>query len=959
MVSACLGNFCPYFFRVFFIIPAFLLVFGHGTVFGQIVRDGFVHYTVNDGLPSSEVHDICQDQDGLIWIATDRGVCSFDGYEFRIYGPADGLNEPAIWRILEDSMDRLWFVGLNGRLTFFQDGEFSSFKYNDLIKEYYPGNVLDLECLVGPDTIYLQYNQGEELFKIDVSGLKLSVERIETTSHSKIKLLSVNHGLMMFRTLGETLTFNWGGEFDVEARFGDDEYRHGRFYQVNDSKALLTFKNQVIEVNKSTNSLRRILKTREVFRVEKHNRGLVHICHDNFIGRYHEGRNDTVITYPSQSRVSGCFQDHEGGHWTSTLNDGVYYSPGSSIMQANRWSISDRVTALMSKNDHLYAGTKNEGLFVFGSDSLIERFPDFGWVWSIDSAADDILVGSREASINQDQFRQMKSKTHFEGGRYWSASSTTLEYSLTGSEWNRISELDGYRTYAVLYYGQNWLLGTSTGVFQFDGSDVIYLGSQFVELTTRISDMVLIGQTVWLTTIGQGILIYDGHSVRSVKVSNSILPSDYCNDIHLDAGNNVWVCTNGGLVKIAKEELPKSTPKLQVFTVRDGLSNNETLNCESHQGYLYIGSKDGLDKMKLDKVHLPDQNNYQLRINHLSSRGKLLPLQGEHKIDANLNDLKIGFRGLCYRCLGELEYFYRIVGLSNTWTSTDQTNVDLFKLPPGDYTFELKCQGYKMMPSAIERFHFSISTPLYLRSWFMLSISFFLMLSAILVARAALKRKQLMTRLRSYQYSTFTAQLNPHFIFNSLNGIQNLFLKKDTAQGVKYMSTFGRLLRGTLKNPDSDLIPLSEELEQVETYVELEQLRMRGKIEFKVSIELNQDISGVWVPPMLLQPLIENSIYHGINPKGFGRIDLSIQSIEEDLLFTIRDNGIGIEAAKENNGTEKQVSYGLNLTQERVSIINFVNRRRNLFEVIDLYKRGDVGTMVRFRVPLIQKTAEE
>lgn len=951
MVSATTGSPCPNFFMRLFGVICLALLLGHNMSFGQSSNDGFIHYTVNDGLPSSEVHDVCQDADGLIWMATDRGMCSFDGYDFRIYGPEDGMKEQTVWRVLKDSFQRIWFIGLSGRLHFYQNGRFTAYKHNALLKEHDKGNVLRLLYSMGKDTLYLQYNGYDKVFQIDLRTLEFSVRSI-FEYQTRVKLLKLNGKLAAFRGRGKGMYLDWGSRIDLSSSISSLVQQAPYFSQTDDSTALVSIGGDLMEVGQGKMAIKKVLSPHRLLSIEQHQTSALHLCHDNFISQYHDGQIDTLLTFSPEVAVSGCYRDLEGGHWVATLDNGVYYSPGVSIHQTRRWEVSDRVTALMGKGDELFIGTKNEGLFVLRDGKQILKYPGYGWVNGIDTLGGGVLITTTQPLKAYGPYKNFGANVSRGAQYYWKMDPRTLSYGLNGLDWTNMSALDGYRTYAVQKYGDRWLLGTSEGVFEFDGTRAINLGIRFKELSARVSDMVLIDSVVWISTIGKGVVLYTSDSIRSLRVGNSLLPSDYCNDIHVDDQENVWISTNSGLVRVAEPKSPDLERGLQVFTVRDGLTNNEVLICESHNGFLYIGSKDGLDRIRLNSSRLPKKNHYHLSINHLSSRGKLLAVKAEHKLNANFNDIQIGFKGLCFRCLGQLEYQYRILGLSDDWISTFQTKVDLFNLLPGDYRFELKCIGYKMNPSETVSFDFEILAPWYSRTWFQVGLFVLLIITGLAIAQMIVRRKQLMRRLKSYQYSTFTSQLNPHFIFNSLNNIQSLFLKREVGLGVRYMSSFSLLLRGTLENPDREQITLSEELEQVERYVEMEGLRASHELDLEMIVDPQLRNMSVYVPPMLLQPLVENSINHGIAPKGLGTISIRIFSKEGFLEFVVEDDGIGIEQASKIIKTDSRKSYGLELTKNRIEIINKMNNSQGLFTVVDLSATGGTGTRIRFRLPL-------
>ena len=178
------------------------------------------------------------------------------------------------------------------------------------------------------------------------------------------------------------------------------------------------------------------------------------------------------------------------------------------------------------------------------------------------------------------------------------------------------------------------------------------------------------------------------------------------------------------------------------------------------------------------------------------------------------------------------------------------------------------------------------------------------------------------------QLTATRAQMNPHFIFNALNSVQQYILQGNTAEANKYLSRFSRLQREILNHCDKAFIPLQKEIEMLRIYLQLEQLRFNGSFDFEISCDSDLDTEEVKIPPMILQPFVENAIWHGLMPKtGHREVNLSFNVDEEtDLLYcTISDNGIGRKASEniKLNGypASDYISKGLSLVHHRLGLL--------------------------------------
>jgi len=195
------------------------------------------------------------------------------------------------------------------------------------------------------------------------------------------------------------------------------------------------------------------------------------------------------------------------------------------------------------------------------------------------------------------------------------------------------------------------------------------------------------------------------------------------------------------------------------------------------------------------------------------------------------------------------------------------------------------------------------------------------------------------------------SQMNPHFIFNALNSVNNYIAKSDERSANRYLSEFSTLMRSVLENSEEDFISLSKELELLELYVKLEHSRFPDKFDYNINVAEHLDIAAFQIPPMLLQPYIENSIWHGLRykeEKGFLHIDL-IQTDKETLQITITDNGIGRKksAALKTKNQKKQKSKGMGNIKKRVAILNDMYKDKVDVHISDLETNG-TGTKVVF-----------
>ncbi|HVW59850.1 MAG TPA: histidine kinase, partial [Puia sp.] len=340
------------------------------------------------------------------------------------------------------------------------------------------------------------------------------------------------------------------------------------------------------------------------------------------------------------------------------------------------------------------------------------------------------------------------------------------------------------------------------------------------------------------------------------------------------------------------------------------------------------------------------------------------------------SNIRFEFAGISYRSAGNISYRYRLLGLDSSWTRTKESFLDYPTLPSGDYELQLLAVnkfGVKSPPLSVR---FSVATPFWKTTWFdVLALVLFLGVTWLFVAlrikhlrRRQAEQDELQKRLAETEHMALQAQMNPHFIFNCLNSIQQYIFDQDIFAVNKYITGFAKLIRATLHNSSKSSISLAEEIEYLSTYLSLEKLRFKEKMDYTidVALSLRGDVENIQIPPMLIQPYVENSMRHGLRHKtgGGGYIRIKVMQEGDKLMFVIEDNGIGRhQAARFKTGEHIEYqSRGMSLTADRIRLINMTggdNIRVEVFDISDQQGQA-AGTRVTVwfpRYPAFQKEA--
>ena len=334
------------------------------------------------------------------------------------------------------------------------------------------------------------------------------------------------------------------------------------------------------------------------------------------------------------------------------------------------------------------------------------------------------------------------------------------------------------------------------------------------------------------------------------------------------------------------------------------------------------------------------------------------------------NFFSIEFSGLDYTNPAKNLYRHKLVNYDDDWivAGADKRRAEYRKVDPGIYRFLVTGSNNDGIWNKEGISLTIVIRPPWWQTWLFRAafvlVMVFLLWSIVLARIKTIRKKHevekkmlaIEKQVFELEQKALRLQMNPHFIFNSLNAIQNFVLANDTDKAVNYLAKFSQLMRMILANSTASLITLKDELKALTYYIDLEKLRFDDKFDYKITRDPSIDEEFVEIPPMLFQPYVENAIIHGlVNSPKPGLLEISIKHFSKgNLLCTIKDNGIGRAKAIEitNESGIKRQPKGMNITRERIEFYNKQNRKNYSVRITDLKDdRGEAaGTLVEFTI---------
>ncbi|MCB9301141.1 MAG: histidine kinase [Lewinellaceae bacterium] len=480
---------------------------------------------------------------------------------------------------------------------------------------------------------------------------------------------------------------------------------------------------------------------------------------------------------------------------------------------------------------------------------------------------------------------------------------------------------------------------------------------------------------IWLGSRdrGLGYVMDKGPHPQVIQIINTEdgLKSTQVRDIAVDRQGRIWVLQDNGLSR-----LDPITLKPIQFGAGYGKSLARSFYLSAlSDGQMVLGSGSGFHLFYPESIE-PDLRFYPVRMEGLRVFDSLYlsdySLAAKPAIELNYrqNFFTIEFAAPHYGAPGPIQYQYMLDGLDDNWRTAGGNRYAAFSnVWEGDYTFRVRAANSlgEWSDKHVSSLRISI-TPPWWRTWWFISLVLAVLAGLVYLAyrlriRAIKKEEALKTafnrKVAELEMQALRAQMNPHFLFNSLQSIKWYLINHSTAESADYLDKFAQLIRKILQNTDSKLIRLSEELEAMELYLQLEQYRFKGRFDYEIRLEAGVPADFARVPPLLFQPFIENAIWHGLMQKecGKGLLQIQIKKQGEGLLINIRDNGVGREKARllKSRSASKHQSFGIKLSEGRLETLNRIMGIAAHVKIIDLKNQDQApsGTLVQIYLPTI------
>lgn len=486
---------------------------------------------------------------------------------------------------------------------------------------------------------------------------------------------------------------------------------------------------------------------------------------------------------------------------------------------------------------------------------------------------------------------------------------------------------------------------------------------------------------IWFGTFSGGLLQFDGAHFKTFNLNNG-LNDELIKSLKWDAYRNcLWLGTNQGLHRLNSNENGEVI-QIEMFAAPTGFpfkychnkglllrENGELIfstntNDETNEEHIFSYTANGSSKTSRLPVVLLESFKVNNIVFEGTQKENWVVLSQGQLFNHKQNHFTFDFNTIHFTVGDYIQHQWYLEGLDEDWqpvsklSSTSYTN-----LGSGAYTLHLRAKTPNGDWSDTQVYSFEITPPFWATWWFVLlcvTVVVYIILSIAKQRQKKIHQNQIrelkqLQQKANLELSALRAQFNPHFVFNVLNSIQGIILCQDEEKAIIYLNDFAKLMRMVLNHSREKTIYLNDELEFLKLYINLEQLRFEDNFKFDLELADNISVNGTMVPPLILQPYIENAIKHGLLNRGKGgKLSLRIYKENDFLKCTIIDNGVGRKKANAKRD-KAHTSKGLLMMLERIDYLNTAYSTKDFSHKISDYVNKDSiaeGTEVELVIPL-------
>lgn len=910
----------------------------------------FIHYGVEQGLESEYVYDILQDNDGFIWIAHNQGLSSFDGFDFTHYQEESQVSFSGS-NLQMDFEGRVWYQTFDGYFYFVENSSLKHFEVESKPIGYFPAAIIDSLLWTIDET-------GVAVYSI-TSGKKIrhfyiDLYQLQSTAYDNTRFyLIFNNEIFVFNNnfSYEKLTINNNFPQNYFKYLFPIDNKLFLGFKLNETKQLFEFKDSELipwlDIEE-VSFLQNIYSDNENFWVLTRN-GIVAV----------EKNGEKVIKSHifKGIPVSKVIKDRQNNHWVSSNGKGIFLIPGIKNTIISELNFTPKII----KDIGNYFIFLDDNGVVYKCDKKLSNFnkwiEDFEGKKIYDVFADNVnnklaLLGSITYFMDLQKGESKEVKVSLKGievldDKFYAVTGTSASgillipgkdsvTSIWDSLYNyqkHVSFTENLSVFLPYERGKSLLVnkqkneiyfGTNIHLYKFTATKKTPILYQQKPIIARMLQQN--GNDIYIQTTRQELLKWDGKQVTELHFKN-IKGDKRFGNLKIQEGKLFFSHEN------QLYYYPLNACDSIAIAISMGVNTNIINDLLLLNNKLLILTDKEILNINLKEIE-SDNFNFNFVVNKVSVNGETIQESEMEKLAHFMNNIEIAYSILNFGSANP-EIFYRLN--NNVWQKTSRLSrtVSFNALAPGRYTISFKSNKSDEILASI---NFKVIAPFWKQWWFygLVALFFIALFGTYYVYRLKVLKSQnkllrekiaLEKSLSDSVLTSIKSQMNPHFFYNALNTIQAYIFKNDKHNASKYLNKFSKLTRTILEMSDKETISTKKEIEALRLYLELEKMRFDNDFFYTINFAKGLDSDFYNIPPMLIQPYVENAIKHGLLHKQGEKkltISFSIDNQEKYLTIEVDDNGIGREKSAYFNKNKSTLHepFATKANLKRLEIIN-------------------------------------
>lgn len=910
----------------------------------------------------------------MIWLATNDGICSYDGYQFKSYY-CDEQTSKAGSNIIEDSFGRIWYCNFDGNIYYVEKGKLHALQVQKPIG-YHKFNIINNQL------VYLEKNK---LVFLDLKSLK-KIKALPFDTTNILGLQKKEDTLFIFADFLFEIHSTTTIKKSVIPSEIKNKFKGGILSVTNKNLLIVSkFSNDYCVVDK------------EKFELKKFDSNFHFIQNTSPDHEYNwfsttKGLfklnlnvvNAKAVKYFEEYNISTIYKDKNEGYWITTLNNGVLYVPHfKNILYATMAS----PTVLEQVKEKLFYGTINDKLvktndlknqknhqviFNGNSNHSVVNLNFNPFQNSLNFTSNTFKTINSERKILKEDIIALKQLVVIDDCFYAYAASGNcglIKFREGNSYWNnthkkhrKISSLKmdfssliyEVRGKSVTYDRLNKTLyfATNLGLYQFkdEKSTEIKPNNQSINL----SKIYFHHQSIFGLTTNNKLVEINAKNLQLKTLYDSKTIGDLLLKIKL-IGNILYLTTTENIIAYHL----KSKTLQKIFSINSDVEINDILVQEKN---LLLATSKGI--INLDKTTFSAEKAPKFLLQNVLVNNKNVSIENLNQLDSDENNIEIEFSVISFLQSPNTPIYYSINNGKWQKTASNSRSLLLNALTSGSYDIAFKTTLNDSSPTVIS---LKINKPLWAKWWFILGLALLSLFGLHLFYKNRIRKIQqrnqivfekvaLENSLNQSKIKAIKSQMNPHFFYNALNTLQSYILSNDKKQALNYLSKFSNLTRTILELTEKDTISIAEEIKTLSLYLEIEKARFEDDFEFEISVAPNIDKEQTKIPSMLLQPYVENAIKHGLLHKnGLKKLIIHFSEDKNFNIITIDDNGIGRKKSNELNAIKNKnhQSFATVAMQNRIDLLNQNQNHKISIQFTDKTNQNQhaTGTTVSLTIP--------